>query len=162
MSENVLIRSAKENDIPALLNLTSAFSKAMGGAENPMTAERVKENFLDPKSGLDVLVAELNSQVVGYVLHHVSFETMEGAKGRYISDLFVSPDVRKSGIGTKLISAVAETCQAEGGAYLWWIAKGNTKSLQSFYSGIANYSEGLTAYAATHEHFLRLTGSQGK
>ncbi len=81
MSDNVIIRSAGEQDIATLVCLTNAFGKAMGGTAKPMTAQRIKENFLDPNSGLDVLVADRESEVVAYVLHHVSFETMEGVGG---------------------------------------------------------------------------------
>ncbi|XP_063786747.1 thialysine N-epsilon-acetyltransferase [Pseudophryne corroboree] len=56
-------------------------------------------------------------QLAGYALTYFIYSTWEG-RSLYLEDLYVTPQYRGKGIGSKLMSAVAESCLSLGCARL--------------------------------------------
>ncbi len=65
------------------------------------------------------LIAEWHGQPAGFALFFGYYSTWRGA-GFYLEDLFVRPDYRGHGIGTALLSRVAQIAAEEGRCFMKW------------------------------------------
>lgn len=156
MQNHVRIRLARSGDAQAIADLANELGRQSGASGAAMDRQRVTVDLIDADNGLDVLVAELDLTIVAYALHHIGYETAHGAKGRYLSDLFVAPAARRKGVATALIARIAKITRDEGGEFLWWLGKQETEAARALYARLANVSEPVTAYAATDDDFHRL------
>ncbi|XP_075705107.1 thialysine N-epsilon-acetyltransferase-like, partial [Rhinoderma darwinii] len=57
------------------------------------------------------------SRLVGYALSFFTYSTWEG-RALHLEDLYIMPEYRGRGVGSKLFTAVAESCLALGCARL--------------------------------------------
>jgi diamine N-acetyltransferase len=65
------------------------------------------------------LIAEWSSEPVGFALFFRYYSTWRGA-GLYLEDLFVRPAFRRRGIGTALLSGVANEAERENRLFVRW------------------------------------------
>ncbi|MGH3658681.1 MAG: GNAT family N-acetyltransferase, partial [Micromonosporaceae bacterium] len=75
-----------------------------------------------------VAVARVDGDLtpVGFTLWFLNFSTWEGVHGIYLEDLYVRPEARGTGLGRRLLAALAETCLARGYPRLeWWVLSWN-------------------------------------
>ncbi|XP_077330059.1 thialysine N-epsilon-acetyltransferase-like isoform X2 [Lithobates pipiens] len=81
-------------------------------------------------------------RLVGYALSHYIYNTFKG-RALYLEDLFVMPQYRGKGIGSKLLTATAELCLSLGCARLQLSVLDWNQSAISFYQsrGGRNMSE---------------------
>ncbi len=66
------------------------------------------------------LVAEIDNDVVGYLLYHSGYDTDLAMRTLYIIDLYVRAANRRSGVGRALMKRAGEICTAAGGKGLFW------------------------------------------
>lgn len=82
----------------------------------------VARQFLNDRLTLDesvVLIAEDHEEAaVGFAQLFPTFSSILAAPMYLLSDLFVTPEARRRGVGTLLIKAVIETARAAGAARL--------------------------------------------
>lgn len=87
------------------------------------------------------LVAEHDSEVIGFVhaLPHASTWSAEGYL--YLEDLFVDPTVRGSGAGRKLIEAVYGEADKLGLDRVYWHTDTNNNTARTLYDKLATLSD---------------------
>jgi GNAT superfamily N-acetyltransferase len=116
---NIIIRPATSADVETILSFIkglAAFEKEPGAVKTT-TADLLRDGFgTNPK--FEVLIAEQGGQPVGFALFFSTYSTWEGRPGIYLEDLFVVEEARKSGVGRKLMSALAALAVARGCARL--------------------------------------------
>jgi ribosomal protein S18 acetylase RimI-like enzyme len=100
---NVDIREAVTSDIPACAAMIATHESG----EVKYWQERFETDLANPRRRF--LVATFNEEIVGYghTVHHDRVVTDEesGPSGFFLSGLLVSPEFRRSGIGSKLTGA---------------------------------------------------------
>jgi len=62
----------------------------------------------------EVLIAEIDRKPAGFTLFFHNYSTWEGRPGLYIEDIFVEESARGSGIGRKIVAAVAKIAESRG------------------------------------------------
>ena len=62
----------------------------------------------------EVLLAEIDQQPMGFTLFFHNYSTWQGRHGLYIEDIFVEEAARGTGLGRKLIAAVAKIAHSRG------------------------------------------------
>src|SRR5208282_1436669 len=77
-----------------------------------ITEADVHRDAFGPSRRFEVLIAEIDRKPVGFALFFPNYSTWEGKPGLYIEDIFVEESARKSGIGRKLIAAVAKIAES--------------------------------------------------
>lgn len=104
------------------------------------------------------LIAELGGEAVGLSLFFYSFSSWRGELGVYVQDLYVSNDVRGTGLGRRLIRETARLAAKRGVTYLRLsVARGNTAA-QAFYRSIGlSLSDDECIYQAIGADFEQLT-----
>jgi len=110
------IRWATENDaalIVCYIRALAIFEKE-DVANVHITEADVRRDAFGTTRRFEVLIAEIDRKPVGFALFFPNYSTWEGKPGLYIEDIFVEESARKSGIGRKLIAAVAKIAQLRG------------------------------------------------
>jgi len=112
------IRWATENDAALIVH----FIKALASFEKEpvehvrITEADVRRDGFGSHRRFEVLIAEVDRKAVGFALFFPNYSTWEGKPGLYIEDIFVDESMRGTGIGRKLIAAVAKIAASRGGA----------------------------------------------
>lgn len=111
-----LIRPATPADAATIVSLV----QALAIYENePLTSvkitpEDVLRDGFGPERRFEALIAELDSEPVGFALFFHNYSTWEGRAGIYVEDLFVLERARGHGLGRQLITALASIADARG------------------------------------------------
>lgn len=82
------------------------------------------------------LVAEMGGETVGYAVYFRSFSTFLGRPGIWLEDLYVTPELRGTGIGKSLLSELAREAVAGGCGRLEWAVLDWNQPAIDFYERI--------------------------
>jgi GNAT superfamily N-acetyltransferase len=108
------IRPAEPLDLERLLPLVRTFwsfeklpfeSVNVGGVLGTLLA--------NPSLGR-VFVAESAETLVGYLVLTFGYSLEHGGRDALVDELFVQPDLRSSGLGTRLVESAVQTCREHG------------------------------------------------
>jgi len=149
------VRAAAPPDAGAIADLMNALAEAQGGAP-AMTASRAADTLFDARFGLTAHVATAGPEIVAYATHRIEFESAFAAVGRYLSDLYVAPAHRRRGLARALIRTVAQAAAAEGGTFVWWLAKADAPGARALYRRLADVETPVAAFAVTRMRFAQL------
>jgi GNAT superfamily N-acetyltransferase len=108
-------------------------------------------------------VAEQQGEVVGMAIWFLNFSTWTGRHGIYLEDLFVRPDCRGSGIGRRLLTALAHLAVEAGyGRIDWSVLTWNEPAL-GFYRALgAGPTDEWVGYRLAGEGLEALAASVGE
>jgi GNAT superfamily N-acetyltransferase len=84
----------------------------------------------------ECLIAELDGSAAGFALFYRTFSTWEGRPGIWLEDLYVSPDIRRGGVGGALLRELAAITVARGYSRLEWNALDWNAPALDFYASI--------------------------
>ena len=130
-ADDVTIRAAGRADVGAvhaLIRELAVFEKL----EHLCTgsAQALDAALFGPRAGVDVLVAELRGEIVGFALFFPTFSTFLARPGLWLEDLYVKPAHRARGVGTRLLRAVAAEAVARGcGRFEWAVLDWNAPAI---------------------------------
>ena len=94
-----------------------------------------REGF-GPRPKFRAVVAEWNSEPVGYAIFFDFYSSFQGRVGLFLDDLFVRPSFRKRGIGTALIKHVAGIAWKEKYFCVRWEVLDWNKPAIDFYNNL--------------------------
>ena len=104
------IRPANEDDVLVLAALAEEFMPGEAGAEERIDV--LKESL--ENRDYELLVVELEGRTVGFVDQWIVRDFVHGAKLSHIQSLYVTPQYRGKGIGSKLLQAIIENAKTKG------------------------------------------------
>jgi GNAT superfamily N-acetyltransferase len=137
VSSEVALRPATPADVELIHSLIvelATYERAPD--EVTGTPEMLREALFGPDPSAEAIVAELDGAPAGFALFHGTFSTWECRPGIWLEDLYVRPQLRRSGIGAMLLSAVARIALERGCTRLEWnVLDWNEPALQ-FYAGL--------------------------
>jgi GNAT superfamily N-acetyltransferase len=110
------IRWARPDDADHVVRLVKALAAYEHEPEESvrLSADDVRRDGFGEPPCFEVVLAEWESEVVGFVLFFPNYSTWEGRPGLYIEDLFVEDRARGHGLGRRLMAAVAKIAAARG------------------------------------------------
>ena len=115
---SMVIRKAELDDAPRLNAALRRLSADIGDRHRA-TDDDLRRAGFGPVPSFTALLAEAEGEVVGVALVSPVFSTTKGAPGAFVSDLWVAETARGTGLGRRLLGAVAEMARADwGAAYL--------------------------------------------
>jgi len=132
----VTIRPIEERDYATLILLFQEFAHF---EKLPEKMTNTVEQMLAEKEFLTGLVAvNPENEILGYVTYFFGYYTWIG-KSLYMDDLYVRPDFRGAGVGTKLIKEVIAFAKAENCKKLrWQVSEWNQPAIDFYKSLGAN------------------------
>ena len=112
------------------------------------------------KKNASVLIAEENSEPVGFALYFYNFSTFVGKPGLYLEDLFVEPEHRGKGYGKKILQELAKIAKEKDcGRMEWAVLDWNTPSIEFYKSLGAKPQDEWTVYRLNKEEINSLANS---
>ncbi|MCD8350459.1 MAG: GNAT family N-acetyltransferase [Planctomycetaceae bacterium] len=116
----VVIRSVREDDIPAVVGLIHEFADYMQ-LDEPLTitAQALKFALFEKRQG-EAIVAEVDGELVGYAYFFQTLGTFSGRQGLFMEDLFVSGKCRRGGIGQAIMARLATIALERDCDHLEW------------------------------------------
>ncbi|ODV84772.1 hypothetical protein CANARDRAFT_200177 [[Candida] arabinofermentans NRRL YB-2248] len=105
------------------------------------------ERFLDPSCPVYCFVA-VNSDddsLIGFATYLTHHDTWAIKMRTYLNDLYVKPDSRLSGTGKKLINAVYDWSDANGGHMVYWLTQFENHRAQMLYTRVGK-KDGFLVY----------------
>lgn len=130
------IRAIRPADAPQMAAMIAEISRHEGVPPPRCTAQDLTEAAFGAAPIFDGFIAEASGLAVGLVLSHRGFDTQQGGPTRQIMDLYVALDMRRRGLGRRLIARVARQAAAEGAVFVQWSAHPANSSAISFYGAI--------------------------
>ncbi len=115
----MIIRKIVPKDVAAVMDLIrglAEYEKDLASVKN--TTERLTADIFEHKH-CDSLVAEVDGEIVGFSLYYISYSTWKGPC-LYLEDLFVLPEFRSTGVGSKLFDSLVEKARNSGYARMDW------------------------------------------
>jgi ribosomal protein S18 acetylase RimI-like enzyme len=151
MADEIDIASATRDDAPAIHALLRALAVALNRPHDvKSTPADIARYGFGPTSAFETMLARRNGTPVGLVLYFYEFSTWRGCPGVYIQDLYVGDNLRGSGLGRRLLAAVAARAAAQQATYMRLsVDVGNDEGL-GFY--------GRLGFIAPNEQTLVLEG----
>ena len=128
------LRQATGRDAPLVLDFIhrlAAYEKL--SHEVAATVADIEAALFGERPCAEVVIAELESVPVGFILWFSTYSTFLGKPGIHVEDLFVLPGMRGRGIGKCLLAWVARVAHGRGwGRVEWSVLDWNAPSI-AFY-----------------------------
>lgn len=155
----IVIRKAKVSDCRGILDLITElaiFEKQQHQLK--MSLEKLQEDGFGEDKQFQCFVAECKekdtcaSKLIGYVIYFNSYSTWQG-NCMHMDDIYVLPEYRNMGIGSKLIGSVCKEADLQKCARVDFIVRDSNKSAINFYQhqGATDVTKDL------NWHLFRLT-----
>ena len=130
-STGVVIREAGPTDIPAIATMIRALADYEKLAHACVSSERDLQSALfGPAPPAEVLIATIEGVPAGFALFFHTFSTFLAKRGLWLEDLFVYPEHRGAGVGSRLLHAVAAVAKARDcGRFEWAVLDWNTPAI---------------------------------
>jgi GNAT superfamily N-acetyltransferase len=120
---SVTVRPATPGDVEQIYGFVRELAEYERAPEQVTgTVEMLDEALFGRQPAAEALIAEVDSEAVGFALFHGTFSTWECAPGLWLEDLYVPPRHRRAGAGGALLSALARIAVQRGCRRLEWHA----------------------------------------
>lgn len=121
MNEQFSIRLAQPEDADTILHFIRLLAEYEHLSNQVVATPELLREWIFEKQKAEVLLAEVNSQTIGFALFFHNFSTFQGRAGIYLEDLFVLPDFRGNGYGKALLRHLAQLTLERGCGRLEWV-----------------------------------------
>lgn len=144
MAETVTIRAAQESDIDALAILSLESEVYLNALEvkpkqtviPAISTDAFRRDGFGANPWFSGLLAERGNEPLGYLLYHFGYWADDAAGALFVADLFVREQVRRQGVGRKLMTEAAKILRARGGKMMLWAVWHRNPAAQAFYQGL--------------------------
>jgi GNAT superfamily N-acetyltransferase len=120
--------------IAALYQQSAAYLRSLGD-EGPFllnTDTYLRDGFAE-RPAFEGILAELNGQVLGYLLYTFTYDTDRTMRILYLLDLLVDERARGHGVGRRLVEQAKEIARVQGAGELFWAVYQHNKEAEEFY-----------------------------
>ncbi|ACR28116.1 GNAT family N-acetyltransferase [Burkholderia glumae] len=128
------IRDAAPSDVAALIALTRELAEFEALTHLFVATEAdLADALFGPNPAAGALVATQEGDLIGYALYFQNYSTFVGKRGLYLEDLYVKPTCRGTGLGTRLLRAVAALAVERGcGRFEWTVLDWNRQAIEFY------------------------------
>ncbi|HLB79526.1 MAG TPA: GNAT family N-acetyltransferase [Dongiaceae bacterium] len=154
----VRIRAARPTDAPLLAEMLRALVADLGEPPPTEIRQRLSADGFGDEPAFACLIAERDSEAVGYALAWDAYDTDSCARGTFLSDLYVAPRARRAGLGRTLMAAAAGRALTRGGDFMVWEVLMRNAPARAFYRPIADELDDVIACISGGAGFAALAG----
>ena len=112
------IRRATLVDLDRLVPLFDSYRQFYGQPSDLTTALQFLRDRLAREESVVLIAEDHDGAAIGFAQLYPTFSSILAAPMYLFSDLFVTPEARRRGVGTLLLKSVIETARAAGAARL--------------------------------------------
>jgi len=125
------------------------------------TEEQLRHTLFGEPPAAEVLLANRNSEPIGFALFFPNYSTFLAQPGIYLEDLFVKPHARGKGAGLALFIELARVAVARGcGRVEWAVLDWNEPSIRFYKKLGAVPMDEWTIFRLTSEPLARLAANR--
>lgn len=130
---SVIIRSAKKEDCPRLLELIKELALYEKAPEEvTVTLSHFEESGFGEKPVWWAFVAEKNTQILGFALYYIRYSTWKGQR-MYLEDIIVTEAARGKGIGKMLMEQlIVEAKEKKLNGIVWQVLEWNEPAIRFY------------------------------
>ncbi|MDR2117352.1 MAG: GNAT family N-acetyltransferase [Planctomycetaceae bacterium] len=138
MQQKTIIRVAVPEDAGLVLQFIRELAEYEHLLETVFITQEILYEWISSHR-VEVLLAEYDGEAVGFALYYFTYSTFRGQSGIYIEDLFVRPQFRGLGIGTRFFYELAKIARLRGCFRLdWMVLDWNINSI-AFYKKLGGH-----------------------
>ncbi|KRC50924.1 acetyltransferase [Leifsonia sp. Root227] len=141
---SIEIRPVADGDFFAWLDLYEKYAAFYETTLTDQKALLLWSWLTAPDHEEDGLVAVDDGRIVGLAHMREFARPLEGDRGLFLDDLFVSEDQRGKGIGRSLIAATRDRAQERGLGVVQWITARDNTEAQQVYDSVATRTSWVT------------------
>jgi GNAT superfamily N-acetyltransferase len=155
---SIALRPATRADVPTILGLIRGIAEYERLAhEVEATEALLREHGFGPRRIFEAILAERDGQALGFALYFFTFSTFTGRPTLYLEDLFVVPEERRNGIGSRLLTRLAQIAvERKCGRMEWSVLDWNTPARDLYVKLGAKAMDAWTVFRMTPDAFGRL------
>lgn len=157
--DDLTIRFAGEDDCQVLLQMVREFAFFIDMTENvEATIDGLRQSLFVEKRA-EVLFAEADGEIAGYLLFFGSFSTFQGRGALFIEDLYVRERYRNAGCGEAFMRFLANQAVERGSTRIEWCCLDWNREAIGFYTAMgAVRLDGLGVYRLEMDELAGLAG----
>lgn len=127
------VRQASIQDVDRLVPLFDAYRQFYGQQADQIVARQFLNDRLTRNESVVLVADNGGGAAVGFVQLYPTFSSILAAPMYLLSDLFVIPEARRRGVGTRLLASAAETARTAGAVRLELATAITNRSAQRLY-----------------------------
>ncbi len=127
--DNVKVRKIRLEDAPELKRINSAIINSPSAIDFQQIIEEQKQKNEEETS----LIAELEGQVIGYMISYIIYGGFGLEKSAWIATLGVDPKFMGQGIGKRLAKEIFRIYESKGVSYIYTSVIWDSIDLLSFF-----------------------------
>ena len=133
--DDIDIRVADEADADDILEMLRSLAEETGDGERfQCRAADIRDHGFGDRPQFECLVASRAGRNLGLALYFPIFSTTRGCPGVYLQDIWIAPDCRDVGLGTRLMRRVVERAASQWqAAYLDLMVHGHNEGADRYY-----------------------------
>lgn len=132
MSKTISIRLAQPADAPLVHQLLYELAEYEKLTNRFLVKEETIRDWIS-RQRIEVLIAESENKAAGLVLYYFTVSTFPGLECIYIEDLFVRPEFRKQGIGSRFFEELIRIAKGRNCPRIEWMVLNWNESGMAFY-----------------------------
>ena len=127
------IRKGTKSDLPTILNLIKDLADYEKSLDKVLiTIEDLKKDGFGDRPLYWILVAEINSEIVGMAFYYIRYSTWKG-KFLFLEDFVIKEEYRKQGIGSLLFEEAINICKKQNlNGMIWQVLDWNTPAIKFY------------------------------
>jgi len=154
----ISVRYASTSDAAVVHLMLGRLARTTGGRlKIRSTVADIEKAMSGDRPSIHVLIAEKENKAVGLAIFFLIFSTWRGTQSVYVQDIYVDPDARELGLGTRLLGGVAKWSAERGAKQMRLSVDKHNVSAQAFYERLGMvYRDDEMIYEITRNAFASL------
>lgn len=155
---NLRIETAKEKDIPAIIELTREFAEYENLLDYlEITGEKLLEAMFGENGFVEGLIAFSGEKPIAYALFYLNFSSFRGQFGIYLEDIYITEKYRSRGVGELMLKQIARVGKQNGAVRMdFQVLDWNAPAIKFYKKHGAAVDEAERHFKITDEAFQNL------
>jgi GNAT superfamily N-acetyltransferase len=158
-----MIRTGTEEDAPVIFSLIKELAEYEHLAHEVVASvDDIRRTLFGERPFAETLIGEYGDLPISFALFFYNFSTFMGKPGIYLEDLYVQPEHRGKGFGSKMLAHIAALARERNcGRFEWSVLNWNTPAIRTYEKLGATPMKDWTLYRLSAEALDRLADKKG-
>ena len=133
-TSNFMIRPAIEEDAAIIYSLIKELAEYEHlSHEVTASVNDIRKTLFGNRPFAEILIGEYEGHPISFALFFYNYSTFLGKPGIYLEDLYVQPEHRGKGFGSKMLAHIAALAKERNcGRFEWSVLNWNTPAIRTY------------------------------
>ena len=163
LTSNFMIRTGTDEDAPVIFSLIKELAEYEHLAHEVVASvDDIRRTLFGERPFAETLIGEYGGLPISFALFFYNFSTFIGKPGIYLEDLYVQPEHRSKGFGSKMLAHIAALARERNcGRFEWSVLNWNTPAIRTYEKLGATPMKEWILYRLNGEALDRLADKKG-